>query len=182
MTGAVASNLRFQIGAGVNWANYDTITGVGDWNHDDVQDLIARTPTGSLYLYRGMNNGQVDPNPQLIATGWDVYDQIIGPVDWSGDGLPGLIARKPDGSMWISLQQPDHSLAPAKEMTGTDGWDQYSTIVGGGGWTDCRPPGPARAQGGRQPVADRWQGRHVIWRSYRYGQRLERLHLSALDC
>ncbi|HVC77041.1 MAG TPA: VCBS repeat-containing protein [Candidatus Micrarchaeaceae archaeon] len=125
---------RYQIGAGVNWAGYDTITGVGDWNRDGIPDLIARTPSGSIYLYHGLKNGQVDPNPELLATGWDVYDQII-PVDWNRDGLPDLIARKPDGSMWISLQRPDHSLAPPTEMAGMYGWDQYSTIVGGGVWT-----------------------------------------------
>ncbi len=126
---------RYQIGSGVNWSSYDTITGVGDWNRDDIPDLIARTPSGSLYLFHGLANGQIDPNPEFLAAGWDVYDQVIGPVDWNGDGLPDLISRRPDGSMWISLQRPDHSLAPPKEMTGMDGWDQYSTIVGGGAWT-----------------------------------------------
>lgn len=125
---------RYQIGAGVNWASYDTITGVGDWNRDGIQDIAARTPTGSLYLHFGLKNGQVDRNLELLATGWDVYDQII-PANWNGDGLPDLIARKPDGSMWIFLQRADHSLAPPQEMTGIDGWDQYSTIVGAGAWT-----------------------------------------------
>jgi hypothetical protein len=50
------------------------------------------------------------------------------------DGLPDLIARKPDGSMWIARGQPDHTLATPQQMPGTSGWDQYSTIVGGD-WT-----------------------------------------------
>jgi hypothetical protein len=126
---------RFQVGSGIQWSTYDTITGVGDWNGDGNPDLIARTPSGSIYLYSGSKNGQIDPTPQLLATGWDAYDQIVAPVDWNGDGLPDLIARKPDGSMWISLGRPDHSLAPPQQMSSLGGWDQYSTIVGGGEWT-----------------------------------------------
>jgi hypothetical protein len=126
---------RFRIGSEINWSHYDTITGVGDWNGDDIPDLIARTPTGSIYLYRRSERGQIDPIPQLLATGWDIYDEIVGQVDWNGDGLPDLIARKPDGSMWISSGRRDHSLAPPQQMPGFRGWDDYSTIVGGGDWT-----------------------------------------------
>jgi|GEM_PF-1078978 len=126
---------RFQIGSGIRWSTYDTITGVGDWNGDGNPDLIARTPSGSIYLYSRSKSGQIDPTPQLLATGWDAYDQIVAPVDWNGDGLPDLIARKPDGSMWISLGRADHSLAPPQQMSSSGGWDQYSTIVGGGQWT-----------------------------------------------
>ena len=124
-----------RIGPTVNWSSYDTITGVGDWNGDGIPDLVARTPGGSIYLYAGTGNGHVNPTPQLLATGWDSYDQIIGPVDWNGDGLPDLIARKPDGTMWIALGRSDHTLATPQQMPHTDGWDQYSTIVGGGAWS-----------------------------------------------
>ena len=126
---------RFQIGIGINWSSYDTVTGVGDWNGDGIPDLMARTSGGSMYLYSGSTKGQLVASPQLLAAGWDAYDQMVGPVDWNGDGLPDLIARKPDGSMWISLGQADHSLAQPQEMPGMGGWDQYSTIIGGGDWT-----------------------------------------------
>ena len=129
---------RLQIGAGIRWSSYDTITGVGDWYGDDIPSLIARTPSGSMYLYRESINGQVNPTPKLLATGWDAYDQIVAPVDWNGDGRADLIARLPDGTMWISLGRPDHSLAPPVEMSGIRGWDEYSTIVGGGDWTSTR--------------------------------------------
>jgi len=126
---------RYRIGSRIQWSTYDTNTGVGDWNGDGNPDLIARTPSGSIYLYSGSKNGQINPTPQLLATGWDAYDQMVAPVDWNGDGLPDLIARKPDGSMWISLGRADHSLAPPQPMSSLVGWDQYSTIVGGGEWT-----------------------------------------------
>jgi len=101
----------------------------------DVPSLIARTPSGSMYLYRQSRNGQINPAPKLLATGWDAYDQIVAPVDWNGDGRPDLIARMPDGTMWISLGRADHSLAPPVEMSGIREGDEYSTIVGGGEWT-----------------------------------------------
>jgi hypothetical protein len=124
----------FRIGSKINWSIFDTITGVGDWNGDGIPDLIALTPSGSVYLYKGAGGGQVRPTPELLATGWDAFDQIIGNLDWNGDGLPDLIARKPDGSMWIALGRRDHTLAAPEQMPGIDNWDEFSTIVGGGDW------------------------------------------------
>jgi hypothetical protein len=127
-------NRRVRIGASVHWSNYDTIQGVGDWNGDDIPDLIARTPGGDLYLYTGLGGGRINPIPTLLATGWDAFDQIISPVDWNGDGLPDVIARKPDGTMWISLGRRDHTLAASQEMPDTNGFDRYSTVLSGGDW------------------------------------------------
>jgi hypothetical protein len=131
-SGGVAGS--FRIGSTINWSKYDTITGVGDWNGDGTPDLIARTPAGSIYLYKGAGGGRINPTPQLLATGWDVYDQIVGLVDWNRDGLPDLIARKPDGSMWIALGRRDHTLATPEHMPDTTTWDEFSTIIGGGDW------------------------------------------------
>lgn len=125
---------RVRIGASVNWSGYDTILGAGDWNGDHIPDLIARTPSGDLYLYTGSGGGRINPTPTLLATGWDSYDQIISPVDWNGDGLPDLIARKPDGSMWIALGRRDHTLAAPQEMPHPVEWDNYSTVLSGGDW------------------------------------------------
>jgi len=125
---------RVRIGGSVNWSGYDTILGAGDWNGDDIPDLIARTPSGDLYLYTGSGGGRIDPIPTLLATGWDSYDQIISPVDWNGDGLPDLIARKPDGSMWVALGRRDHTLAAPQEMPHPVEWDNYSTVLSGGDW------------------------------------------------
>ena len=126
---------RIRIGASVHWSNYDTILGVGDWDGDGIPDLIARTPSGDMYLYKGLGGGRIDPTPTLLATGWDSFDQIIGPVDWNGDGLPDLIARKPDGTMWIAYGRRNHTLATPQEMPHTAGWDNYSTILSVGDWS-----------------------------------------------
>jgi hypothetical protein len=127
-------NARARIGSSIHWSNYDTILGVGDWNGDHIPDLIARTPSGDLYLYTGLGGGRINPTPTLLATGWDSYDQIISPVDWNGDGLPDLIARKPDGSMWIALGRRDHTLTAPQEMPHPVEWDNYSTVLSGGDW------------------------------------------------
>ena len=130
--GSFASRIR--IGASIHWSSYDTILGVGDWNGDGIPDLIARTPGGDMYLYAGLGAGPVNPTPTLLATGWDAYDQIISPVDWNGDGLPDMVARQPDGSMWVALGRHDHTLAAPQVMPSTDGWDKYSTVLSGGDW------------------------------------------------
>jgi hypothetical protein len=81
-----------------------------------------------------LGGGRINPTPTLLGTGWDVFDQIISPVDWNGDGLPDLIARKPDGTMWISLGRRDHTLAAPDQMPRTEGFDGFSTVLSGGDW------------------------------------------------
>jgi len=144
----------FRLGPTVHWSAYDTITGVGDWNGDDIPDLVARTPGGSLYLYKGTGHGRINPVPMLLATGWDSYDQMIGLVDWNGDGLPDLIARKPDGSMWIVFGRVDHHLSTPQEITRRDSWDNYSTILAGSNWS---------GSGYQDVMARRPDGRLVLY-------------------
>ena len=125
---------RIRIGASVNWSQYDTILGAGDWNGNHIHDLIARTPSGDLYLYTGLGGGRINPTPTLLGKGWDSFDQIISPVDWNGDGHPDIIARKPDGTMWIAYGRADHTLATPQLMPHAGAFDNYSTILSGGDW------------------------------------------------
>jgi len=87
-----------QIGRG--WQAFDELDQVGDWDGDGTADLIARAPGtagGELRLYQGNGYGGFAPGTGTrIGYGWSVFDEIVAPGDWTGDGWPDLIARRAD--------------------------------------------------------------------------------------
>src|SRR6476659_6445387 len=90
---------RTKIGTG--WQVYDHIFSPGDFSGDGHADLIARTPTGVLYLYRGNGAGVFLGSRTVLGTGWQVYDRVFSPWDFTGDGHADLIARTPTGVLYL---------------------------------------------------------------------------------
>jgi hypothetical protein len=84
---------RVQIATG--WNGYDRIVGVGDFDGNGTNDLIARLPsTNQLFLYPGNGVGQQNPRV-LVATGWSIFDAIVGVGDFNGDRTADVLTRKP---------------------------------------------------------------------------------------
>lgn len=108
-TGAVNATstgygLPVKIGA-FGWDAFDIMTGVGDFNGDGHNDLVARKPEGTLWYYQG--TGRVDatsggykPAVKIGYFGWNSFDALLGSGDLNSDGHPDLVARKPDGTLW----------------------------------------------------------------------------------
>lgn len=84
-----------QIGTG--WAKFRTVFPAGDFSGDGIPDVMAITTTGVLLLYRGDGAGRwISPRVQ-IGTGWQTMRFVFSPGDFSGDGLPDVLAVLPDG-------------------------------------------------------------------------------------
>ena len=77
------------------WNGYDRIVGVGDFTGDGRADLITRLPsTNQLFVYPGNGRGRQEPRV-LIATGWSIFDTIVGVGDFNGDRTADVLTRKP---------------------------------------------------------------------------------------
>lgn len=89
-------------GHGNGWGARDWLTVTGDWDGDDRPDLLARNPAnGDLWLYPGNGTGGF-LRARVVGTGWNGFDSIISPSDWSGDGRVDLLARRrSDGGMFL---------------------------------------------------------------------------------
>ncbi|MCB5273873.1 Lysozyme M1 [Arthrobacter sp. SO5] len=88
------------------WNAFTSLTGLGDFNGDGKNDILARQGDGSLWLYRG--TGRVDSTSsgylgaiKVGDFGWDAFDKLIGPGDINSDGKSDLLATKPDGTLWV---------------------------------------------------------------------------------
>jgi hypothetical protein len=80
---------------GNNWSAFDLILSPGDFDSDGDNDIIARNKTTKdLHLYRGDGTGGFQSGTgSMISSNWSVFDSIFSVGDFSGDGLPDLIAR-----------------------------------------------------------------------------------------
>ncbi|WP_158862773.1 GH25 family lysozyme [Leifsonia sp. AG29] len=96
-------------GAGIalssGWDMFTDVIAAGDVNGDHRPDLLGRKPDGTLWLYPG--TGQVGSgstgfvNGPQVGTSWNIFSQVVGVGDLSGDGWDDLLALRTDGSLWL---------------------------------------------------------------------------------
>src|SRR6476659_4986554 len=119
-----------------------------DFSGDGHADLIGRTPTGVLYLHRGNGAGGFLGSRTVIGPGWQVYDHIFSPGDFSGDGHADLIGRTPTGVLYLHRGNGAGGFLGSRPVIGT-GWQVYDHIFSPGAFTgDGHPAGLARVKGG----------------------------------
>jgi hypothetical protein len=122
---------RVQAGT-AGWNGMNALTGYGDYTGDGKADLIARSTTGTLYIYPG--TGSVTANGVIgsrvtVGSGWDAYRQLVSTGDNDGDGKADLIASDTAGALWL-FKGTGNSAAPfaARVQIGTTGWAGFTTL------------------------------------------------------
>ncbi|MGW2512999.1 FG-GAP repeat domain-containing protein [Streptomyces scopuliridis] len=124
---------RIRIGTS-GWNGMDVLTGRGDYTGDGKSDLIARSTTGTLYIYPGTGNATADAalGARLtVGTGWGTatYKTLVSAGDSNGDGKADLIAVDPAGALWL-FKGTGKASAPfeARVQIGTSGWTAFNTL------------------------------------------------------
>ncbi len=106
------------------------VIGVGDFNGDGKSDLVARKPDGSLWFFAGLGAGGTFAPGVQIGAGWNTFDEILGPGDMNGDGKPDILARKPDGSLWIYAGTGTGGVVSGVQIGA--GWNTYTDVIAAG--------------------------------------------------
>lgn len=99
----------FAVGSGQiigssGWGAYDTLLPVGDFDSDGDADLLGRDSSGNIRFFQGNGAGGFQAGTgTIIRTGWGptVYNTLLAPGDWDGDGYPDVIARTVDGALLL---------------------------------------------------------------------------------
>ncbi|MGP3690612.1 FG-GAP-like repeat-containing protein [Streptomyces sp. IBSNAI002] len=136
--------------AGSGWQGYDAVLAPGDITGDGLSDLLGRDTAGGLWLHAGRADGATYAAPVRIAAGWQTYSAVLAPGDFSGDGLPDLLARDPGGVLWLFRGSGAGGFAPRVRVG--SGWNIYNALLA---------PGDVNGDGRRDLLAR--DGSGVLW-------------------
>ncbi|MDD0856899.1 hypothetical protein NHF46_01895 [Arthrobacter alpinus] len=108
---------RQQIGSG--WGSLTILA--ADFDGDKKQDLLARTSSGQMLLYRGTGTGGfISEARRVVGTGWSSMSHISGIAGHVGAGSYGVLARSTNGNLFY--YQVLRNSWGAKLQIGTGGW------------------------------------------------------------
>ncbi|SFF52003.1 Repeat domain-containing protein [Actinacidiphila alni] len=137
---------------GPGWNIYNTLLAPGDLTGDGRPDLLARTPSGDLYLYADNGSGAFRARVK-IGYGFGIFSTMTGVGDLTGDGTGDLVARDRSGVLWRYAGDGKGRLK-ARVRVGP-GWNTYTALVG---------PGDLNRDGRADLVARDASG--VLWRYF----------------
>jgi heme oxygenase len=137
-----------QIGSG--WQPFTALLTPGDFSGDGKPDLLARTEAGALLLYRGNGTGRfAAPLAQQVGSGWESFTALFGAGDFSGDGKPDVLARRPDGGLLLYRGNGAAGWVTGSGEQVGSGWESFTALFGGGDFSgDGKPDVLARAADG----------------------------------
>lgn len=126
---------RQAVGSG--WNIFDAIVGPGDMNGDQAVDVLAReTGTGRLWLYPGNGHGGWLPRV-LVGVGWQVFNTVLGPGDFNGDGTADILAReRSTGLLWLYPRTAAGGWSPRIQIG--SGWNSLPTVMSPGDFNGDR--------------------------------------------
>ncbi|WP_406061066.1 VCBS repeat-containing protein [Streptomyces sp. NBC_01077] len=115
---------------GRGWDIYHQIESVGDVAGTSGADLVAVDKSGVLWLHQGTGD-EVKPfaDRVRIGPGWQVYTQLAGGSDLTGDGRPDLVASDTAGDLWLYKATGNAAapFAPRKKIG--FGWGIYNQLT-----------------------------------------------------
>jgi uncharacterized protein YkwD len=106
------------------WKGYTNLN-VVDWNKDGIADIIAKSPSGTLYFYKGLPAGGF--SRMSLGDGWGPYDVYVG--SWiKGSKYPSVIARNNNtGELFHYANESGTTFS--KRVLFDTGWNGYGIHI-----------------------------------------------------
>jgi N-acetylmuramoyl-L-alanine amidase/FG-GAP-like repeat len=114
-----------KIGSG--WGMFVKVFSPGDFNGDGRSDILAITPLGDLYLYRGNGLGGFAGSGTKIGAGWSMFVKVLSPGDFNGDRKSDVLAVKRNGDLYLYRGNGLGGFAGSGTKIGA-GWGMFVTV------------------------------------------------------
>ncbi|MEV8587632.1 VCBS repeat-containing protein [Streptomyces sp. NPDC051180] len=115
---------------GGGWNGYKLISAVGDIAGTTAPDVVGRDTAGVLWLHQGTGDTR---NPLAdrvrIGAGWNIYTQLTGGSDVTGDGRADVLATDTAGVMWLYKGTGKPTAPLANRVKVGAGWNIYNQIT-----------------------------------------------------
>ncbi len=105
-----------------------------DWSGDYKGDVVGVGSDGRLLLYAGDGAGHFAGPGKGIGAGWNRFDLVFTPGDFSGDGRIDLLARQPDGGLFMYRGNGKGGFVTGADEKIGSGWQSFTALVGNGDW------------------------------------------------
>lgn len=114
---------------GSGWNAFDKIFSPGDFDEDGHADVLARKPSGELWMYPA--DGQYWwKSATVVGVGWQGMSELMAPGDFDEDGHDDVLAKDRDGRL---LLYPGNGkggwLAPRQVGAG---WNMFNRVFSTG--------------------------------------------------
>ncbi|KRE56402.1 FG-GAP-like repeat-containing protein [Phycicoccus sp. Soil748] len=105
------------------------IDGSSDFTGDGKADIVAVTPGGTAYLYRGDGSGGYSHGTR-IATGWSTMQTVFASPDVTGDRRADLLGVDQAGVLWIFPGTAKGTFTPKRKVG--SGWGGLGALFHAG--------------------------------------------------
>ena len=162
---------------GTGWGAFTAVLSPGDFSGDGKPDLLVRRAGGALLMYHGDGAGRwLTGMGEPIGSGWDEFTALLAPGDFSGDGKPDVLARHPDGRLFMYRSNGAGGWVTGRGEPVGSGWAPFTAVIAGGDFSgDGKPDVLARQADGvllmyrgngaggwvtgtGEPIGSGWQG------------------------
>ncbi|MCG2622261.1 FG-GAP-like repeat-containing protein [Arthrobacter sp. I2-34] len=125
---------RVKIGKS-GWNKFNLLVGVGDYNGDGRNDMLARGKSGSLWLFRGTgraSSGQpvFRSKIRIGSAGWNKFTHLAGAGDVNRDGKMDLVAVQSNGAVYLFAGTGTGRTGKKSRIE--SGWRSYNKVAATG--------------------------------------------------
>ncbi|MER5778959.1 VCBS repeat-containing protein [Streptomyces sp. NPDC002039] len=118
-----------RVSIGTGWDMFSQVIGGGDFDLDGKADVLATTPAGVMYLYKGTGTtARPFAAGAQTGSGWAMYNQIATVND--SNGVPLVLARDRSGQTYLYPARAGGVLGA--RFAFSPGW-QYTDLISGQG-------------------------------------------------
>ncbi|MFJ8693608.1 FG-GAP repeat domain-containing protein, partial [Streptomyces roseolilacinus] len=103
---------------------------VGDFTGNGTADVLALSPYGTLSFRETYDGGTGTSSPYWSGVGWNIYNKALSVGDVSGDGKVDVLARTPEGELFLYRGTGVGSAPLQTRLKVGSGWHVYDQLVG----------------------------------------------------